>query len=156
QTRTIIGTPPISARGFPGSRAEAMRAGMMTTGFTGTCSKVRRDLYFMRRYAAMTAGAGRVMSPRIFTGHSAPVGRQFRAAGRKPEGHFRSRSWELASMDSYEWNKIAGAVLGTLVFIFVVKIGAEMLYHAAEPEKPGYIVEGVVEEDAAGAGAPVA
>ncbi len=59
-------------------------------------------------------------------------------------------------MDSYEWNKIAGAVLGTLVFIFVIKIGAEMFYHAPEPEKPGYVVEGVVEEGPSGATAPVA
>lgn len=59
-------------------------------------------------------------------------------------------------MDSYEWNKIAGAVLGTLVFIFVIKIGAEMLYHPATPEKPGYVVEGVVEEGPAGAAAPTA
>jgi len=59
-------------------------------------------------------------------------------------------------MDSYEWNKIAGAVLGTLVFIFVIKVGAEMLYHAPEPEKPGYVVEGVVEEGPAAASAPVA
>src|SRR5690606_40612408 len=103
-------------------------------------------LYFMRRYAAMTAGAGRVMSPRISTGHSVPVGRQFCAAGRETRGSFQSRSWELARMDSYEWNKIAGAVLGTLVFIFVIKIGAEMLYHPATPEKAGYAVEGVVEE----------
>ncbi len=59
-------------------------------------------------------------------------------------------------MDSYEWNKIAGAVLGTLVFIFVIKTGAEMFYHAPEPEKPGYVVEGVVEAGPAGATAPVA
>ena len=25
-------------------------------------------------------------------------------------------------MDSFEWNKIAGAVLGTLIFIFVIRL----------------------------------
>ncbi len=34
-TRTIIGSPPMSARGLPGRRVAAMRAGMMTMGFIG-------------------------------------------------------------------------------------------------------------------------
>ena len=34
-TCTIIGRPWISASGLPGSRVAAMRAGMMTIGFTG-------------------------------------------------------------------------------------------------------------------------
>jgi len=59
-------------------------------------------------------------------------------------------------MDSFEWNKIAGAVLGTLIFVFIVKIGAEMFYHAEEPKKPGYVVEGVVEEGPGAATGPVA
>jgi cytochrome c len=36
-------------------------------------------------------------------------------------------------MDSFEWNKIIGAVLGTAIFIFVVKTVAEIVY---EPEQP--------------------
>ena len=59
-------------------------------------------------------------------------------------------------MDSFEWNKIIGAVLGTLIFIFVVKTVAEIVYEAPEPGKPGYVVEGVVEEAGGGATAPVA
>ena len=47
-------------------------------------------------------------------------------------------------MDSFEWNKIIGAVLGTAIFIFVVRIVAEHIYEAEQPEKPGYVVEGVV------------
>ena len=31
-------------------------------------------------------------------------------------------------MDSWEWNKIAGAVLGTLIFVMVVKIATEAIY----------------------------
>ena len=59
-------------------------------------------------------------------------------------------------MNSFEWNKIAGAVLGTLVFVFVVRIAAESLYEAETPEKPGYVLEGVVEEGPGAAAAPVA
>jgi cytochrome c len=46
-------------------------------------------------------------------------------------------------MDSWEWNKIAGAVLGTLIFVMVLGLFAEAVYHVPTPAKPGYIVEGV-------------
>src|SRR6202451_1562525 len=60
-------------------------------------------------------------------------------------------------MDSFEWNKIIGAVLGTAIFIFVVRQVAEVIYEPEVPAKPGYVVEGVVETSAPGAAAaPVA
>jgi cytochrome c len=59
-------------------------------------------------------------------------------------------------MDSWEWNKIAGAVLGTLLFVMVIRIGTEVLFEHEPMEKPGYVVEGVSEEAAPGAAAPVA
>jgi cytochrome c len=59
-------------------------------------------------------------------------------------------------MDSFEWNKIIGAVLGTAIFIFVVRLVAEKIYEPEKPAKPGYVVEGVVETGAGGgAAAPV-
>lgn len=60
-------------------------------------------------------------------------------------------------MDSWEWNKIAGAVLGTLMFVLVVKFVAEAVYERPAPAKPGYAVE-VPEEQTASttAAAPVA
>ena len=48
-------------------------------------------------------------------------------------------------MDSFEWNKIIGAVLGTAIFVFVVRLVAEKIYEPEKPAKPGYVVEGVVE-----------
>jgi len=57
-------------------------------------------------------------------------------------------------MDSFEWNKIIGAVLGTAIFIFVVRLVAEHVYEPEKPAKPGYVVEGVVEASASSA-APV-
>jgi len=60
-------------------------------------------------------------------------------------------------MDSFEWNKIIGAVLGTAIFIFVVRQIAEVIYEPEVPAKPGYVVEGVAEAPASGAAAtPVA
>jgi cytochrome c len=59
-------------------------------------------------------------------------------------------------MDSFEFNKIAGAVLGTAIFIFVIRLVAETVYEPEKPAKPGYVVEGVVETPAGGApAAPV-
>ena len=54
-------------------------------------------------------------------------------------------------MDSFEWNKVIGAVLGTAIFIFVVRLVAEKIYEPEHPAKPGYVVEGVVETPAGGA-----
>jgi cytochrome c len=56
-------------------------------------------------------------------------------------------------MNSFEWNKIIGAVLGTAIFIFVIRLVAEKIYEPEKPEKPGYVVEGVVETAAGGGGA---
>lgn len=52
-------------------------------------------------------------------------------------------------MDSFEWNKIAGAALGTLIFVLVVKFASEAIFEVPEPKKPGYVVEGVQEETTA-------
>jgi cytochrome c len=57
------------------------------------------------------------------------------------------------TMDSFEWNKIAGAVLATALFVMVVRIAGEAIYHVEAPEKQGYIVEGV--EEHPGTGGPV-
>ena len=43
-------------------------------------------------------------------------------------------------MDSNEWNKIIGGVLGTVLFVLVVHVGAQAIYAAPEPEKPAYAV----------------
>jgi cytochrome c len=59
-------------------------------------------------------------------------------------------------MDSFEWNKIIGAVLGTAIFIFVVRQVAEVVFEPEVPAKPGYVVEGVVENAAGPTAAPVA
>jgi len=56
-------------------------------------------------------------------------------------------------MDSFEWNKIIGAVLGTAIFIFVVRVVAEAIYEPERPAKPGFVVEGVVEGPAGGGAA---
>jgi cytochrome c len=56
-------------------------------------------------------------------------------------------------MDSFEWNKIIGAVLGTLLFVVAVKIFSEAIFEVPMPLKPGYVVQGV---PAASTGVPSA
>jgi cytochrome c len=55
-------------------------------------------------------------------------------------------------MDSWEFNKIAGAVLGTLIFVLVITFATEALFEPEKPAKEAYHVEGVV-ETASGGGA---
>ncbi len=43
-------------------------------------------------------------------------------------------------MDSFEFNKIAGAVLGTALMVFGLHELAGIIYHPHEPEKPGFVV----------------
>jgi cytochrome c len=43
-------------------------------------------------------------------------------------------------MDSFEFNKIAGAVLGTLLITFGLGIVAEEIFHAEAPERQGYAI----------------
>ena len=50
-------------------------------------------------------------------------------------------------MDSFTFNKIAGGVLGTALFVMVVKIGAEAVFHTEPPEEPAYVIEGVDEHE---------
>ncbi|WP_029350018.1 cytochrome c family protein [Bosea sp. 117] len=51
-------------------------------------------------------------------------------------------------MDSFEVNKIAGAVLGTLTFTLGLSIFAEALFHQNPPAKPGFEI--AVKEAASG------
>lgn len=44
-------------------------------------------------------------------------------------------------MDSFEFNKIAGAVLGTALLAFGLNSLAGTIYHADKPEKPGFLIE---------------
>lgn len=57
-------------------------------------------------------------------------------------------------MDSFEFNKIAGAVLGSLLFVIGLGYAADALVHVSVPEKPAYAVE--VPEEAAPAAAAAA
>ena len=44
-------------------------------------------------------------------------------------------------MNSFEFNKIAGEVLGTALIVFGLKSLAGVVYHSEKPEKPGFAIE---------------
>jgi cytochrome c2 len=58
-------------------------------------------------------------------------------------------------MDSFEWNKIIGAVLFALLVAFGLSIFSEILFETEAPETPGYVIavaeEGTVGEEGAAA-----
>jgi cytochrome c len=57
-------------------------------------------------------------------------------------------------MDSFELNKILGAVLGTCLFVLAMNIAAGALFTPAKPAKPGYDI--AVQEAAPGGGGKAA
>jgi cytochrome c len=61
-------------------------------------------------------------------------------------------------MDSFEWNKIIGAMLATILFVVAVHISSQAVIYAPPPSKPGYAVAGVEpkQEAPATAAAPAA
>lgn len=56
-------------------------------------------------------------------------------------------------MDSFEYNKLIGALLGTVFFIMTVGLVSNSLFHSPAPEKPGYAIEVAEESGAAQGGA---
>jgi cytochrome c len=49
-------------------------------------------------------------------------------------------------VDSFEFNKIAGATIASTIALLGLSIATDMAFTPHLPEKPGYIVEGVVDE----------
>lgn len=55
--------------------------------------------------------------------------------------NFHHRKGPAASMDSFEFNKIAGAVLATALVVFGLNELSGVIYHSETPEKPGFMIE---------------
>jgi cytochrome c len=59
-------------------------------------------------------------------------------------------------MNSFELNKVLGAVLGTCLFLVAMHIASGAVFTPATPAKPGYVIEVKEEPAAGGAAAPAA
>ncbi len=57
-------------------------------------------------------------------------------------------------MDSFEYNKLIGALLGVVFVVFSVGIISDSIFAAPVPEKPGFIIEAVEPEEGGGEAAP--
>ena len=57
-------------------------------------------------------------------------------------------------MDSFELNKILGAVLGTCIVVLVMSFTAGSVFSAKQPEKPGFEI--AVKEESHGGGGEAA
>lgn len=44
-------------------------------------------------------------------------------------------------MDSFEYNKIIGALLGTVFVVFTISLVSDSLFYSPNPEKPGFAIE---------------
>ena len=102
-TCTIIGLPAMSASGLPGSRVAAMRAGIRIR--TSSAMAVRRIVS-----EAVTVSQAAVI--RVARGEANRVFVRRRGVSRGP-ARCRVCSRSRSAMDSFELNKIMGAVLGT-------------------------------------------
>jgi cytochrome c len=56
-------------------------------------------------------------------------------------------------LDSFEFNKYAGWGLAAVLSLLVINVGVGAMFTPHKPERQSYVIEGVVEEVAAGAGA---
>ena len=56
-------------------------------------------------------------------------------------------------MDSFEFNKYAGWGLAAVLTVLVLSVGSGALFNPEKPERQSYVIEGVVEEVAAGGAA---
>ena len=59
-------------------------------------------------------------------------------------------------MDSFEFNKLIGALLGTVFIVFTIGLLSDGIFASPHPEKPGYGIEAPDEEASNAGGAPVA
>jgi cytochrome c len=57
-------------------------------------------------------------------------------------------------MDSFEYNKLIGALLGTVFVVFSVGIISDSIFAAPVPEKPGFIIEASEPQEGGGEAAP--
>ena len=144
RTWTIIGCPAISASGLLGRRVAAMRAGIRITAegivwVRGRAARLGRRAKF-RALIRVAFGVAKC---------------SFRLAARLPRVQFRPPDLEPhRDMDSFEFNKIAGAVLGTGLFVMALSIVSELIYEPVEASQPGYVV--AIAEAPGGAGTTAA
>src|ERR1035438_8338546 len=127
-TWTIIGRPAISARGLPGRRLEAMRAGMrMTVSGIGFGAGPERMSRGPRRLYGLPERRQNGICPPPPSPWRCPL-------------PVRALRGSLISMNSFELNKVLGAILGTCLITLALNIAAGAIFAPEKPAKPGYAI----------------
>src|SRR5690348_6813496 len=118
----------MSASGLPGNRLEAMRAGIRMSA-SGVALGMRALAKTKGGPGAYTGcqRSGKPVSVRRCQSTVAP-----RTDCPAPGARF--------SMNSFELNKILGAVLGTCLILLALNIGAGALFYSPAPAKPGFMI----------------
>src|SRR4029077_15934310 len=80
------------------------------------------------------------------TGYLCAAAGPLRSSRRRPFSKSRS------TMDSFELNKVLGAVLGTCLALLSLNIAAGAIFSSHNPEKPGFEIAAKEEGPAGGAG----
>ncbi len=101
----------MSASGLPGSRVEAIRAGMMVRTSWSAIGFLNSAVGSMCRTGRNPLKSDVGLAG--YTGCQKPGNRVIPSARRTVAAAFPCRVWSLDAMDSFELNKIMGAILGT-------------------------------------------
>src|SRR5215475_2471141 len=137
----------MSASGLPGSLVEAMRAGMtmrmsaIAPPRPGARHRPASSRAKMRRGFGVIRVAS-VEANRLFVHRRNPAAAAFLILPCEP--------W---AMDSFELNKILGAILGTCLAVLSINIAAGAIFAPVKPAKPGYDIV-VPEKQPGGAAKP--
>src|SRR5713101_22683 len=143
-TCTIIGLPQRSASGFPGSRIEASRAGMRTR-----TSPAAIGFRVAPAQHALVSITPLKLDPRPLRGAYTGCQRRGNRLSVRPHSRRARHAKSASPMDSFEVNKILGAVLFTCLVLLALNITAGALFTPEPPKKPGYEI--AVQEEPAGA-----
>jgi cytochrome c len=54
-----------------------------------------------------------------------------------PESLFDAKKW-IMNMDSFEWNKVFGGLLGVALFVMAINMVSEGIFHSSKPAIAGY------------------
>ena len=149
-TCTIIGRPAISASGLPGRRVAAMRAGISTRmrGSVIGSRAWKRGVFRAEKWGGDGPKAGsliRVARPRAnryLNGKTRGNNKERLILPRlvlaaAPAAYFLLRCGAWPEMDSFELNKILGAVLGTCLILLVTSFTAQCAVLAEAAGKAG-------------------
>src|SRR5262245_36456114 len=139
----------MSFNGLPGSRVEAMRAGIRTRVFAAGMS-LRTPSKIGIRTTQKGEGLGGFAG--ILPGYTGcrsrgkPLSRSRLPGVGHPHSFVAAPAAEIltlglgpaSTMDSFELNKILGALLGTCLVLLVVNFSANAIFSPHMPSKPGF------------------